>query len=500
MLNNIKAATKDTLIYSLGNISSKIIGLVLLPLYTERLTIEEYGVLGTVEITIQILVAAFGMALVRALNRWYWDRQYRDKQGSIFFTVLVSLFFFALMMVIVFSPFTNTMACALLDSSKYTYLFNLLLICAALQIISRGVLSLIRLQRKPILFTTTNVLKLAVTLGLTIYFIVGLERGVEGVFEAQGLGFLFFILINLRLIIRHSRPVFEIAIFKEMVRFSYPLALSSISSVLLTVTDRYVIRYIDGMDAMGLYSAGFKIANVLKVFLINSLNSALMPLKYQMMDKPNNKRFYSKLMTYSAFVFIVFLLFLSLYSEELLKLLAKKSAFWAAYQFVPILCFAQFFELLRMNSTFGLVVMKKTKIVSIILILVSLISIGLNVLLIQYFGTIGAAVATMLAQGLFFGLIYHYAQKYYYIPYELKKIAMMGTVAVIIIVISNVGLNSLELLPRILFKLLLIIFFPVALYFLKFYESIELVRLKESWYKWKDPRKWKKNLRQMKIK
>src|SRR6056297_2589370 len=122
MFKNIKIATKDTFIYSLGNISTKIIGLILLPLYTERLTVEEYGVLGTVEITIQILVALFGFSLFQALNRWYWDKGYQNRQKSIYFTTMVSLLGFAIIMVGLFIPFSLKASQILLDSSQYAYL------------------------------------------------------------------------------------------------------------------------------------------------------------------------------------------------------------------------------------------------------------------------------------------------------------------------------------------------------------------------------------------
>ena len=55
MLDNIKYTFKHTVIYSLGNIATKLIGIILLPLYTRHITVTEYGVLGILEITIMIL-------------------------------------------------------------------------------------------------------------------------------------------------------------------------------------------------------------------------------------------------------------------------------------------------------------------------------------------------------------------------------------------------------------------------------------------------------------
>jgi len=500
MFKNIKIATKDTFVYSLGNISTKIIGLVLLPLYTDKLSVAEYGVLGTVEITIQVLIAAFSFSLQQALSRWYWDKRYKDKQKSIFFTTLIATSIGILSMILLLLPFSNKLSLALLDSTEYSYLFKIMLISAGFQILSRLMLILMRLQRKPLLYSFSNIFKLIITLGLTIYFIVGLKHGVEGIVEAQIIGFFFMLLINVKYLINNIYLSFERAILKEMLHFSYPLAISAVGGVLLTVTDKYAVRYIGGMEDMGLYNLGFKVANVLKVFVINSVFSAIGPLRYKMMDRPDNKRFYSKLMTYTTYGFIILLLGLSLFSKEAIRVLATNPDYWNAYQIVPILCFAQLFELLRRNANFGLIVEKKTKIISGVMISISILNIGLNILFITYLGTIGAAIALLVAQIIFFTLIYKFSQKYFYIPYEIKKVFLMVLLALIIVTSSFLWINSMYLIPRLIIKSMLIILFPFILYFFKFYEQVELYRIKGAWQKWKNPKKWGRNLKKIKIK
>ena len=82
MLDRLKLTVKDSFIYSLGNISTKVIGLILLPLYLKELSVAEYGMLGILEVSLQVLVALFGLSLYQAFYRWYWDKEYRDKQNS----------------------------------------------------------------------------------------------------------------------------------------------------------------------------------------------------------------------------------------------------------------------------------------------------------------------------------------------------------------------------------------------------------------------------------
>jgi len=505
MLDKLKITIKDSLIYSLGNISTKIIGLILLPLYLKELSVEEYGMLGILEITLQIFVALFSFSVYQAFYRWYWDKKYRNKQQSLFFT---SLFFntsSAIIMVLIFFLFAEKISIILLDSTKYKYLLRLMLISAGLQLITMIPLFLMRLQRKAIFFATSNILKLIVTLSFTIYFIVYQGKKLDGIFEAQIIGFIFLIIITSKFIIQNIRLKLELFALKEMLKYSYPLMLSTIGGLMLNMADRYFIRYLEGLNSMGVYNLGFKVVNVLKIVFIQSAFSAINPLRFKLMNNPDHKRFYSKIMTYTVFGFLIFQMILMFFSKELLFLLSENKPQWGtlqvigALQIIPVLCYAKLFEIFRLNVIIGLKIRKKTQIISTIMIVASVINILLNYFFISLFGTIGAAIASLVAQILFFILIYYYAQKHYRLHYEITKVLKMTGVSVVLTIIAY-NINSVILIPRIFIKGSLILSFPFLLYFLGVYEQIELTRIREAWRKWKNPRNWGKNLKKIKIK
>jgi O-antigen/teichoic acid export membrane protein len=505
MLDKIKIATKDSFIYSLGNITNKVIGLILLPVYLKELTVAEYGMLGILEVTLQVVIAFFGFSIHQSFNRWFWDKDYHSKQGSIYFTTLVFSLFSAALMVIFLSFFSEKFSYLLLNSEKYSYLLMLMIGSASLQIIKRIPLSMMRLQRRAIRFVVSNVIQLIITLLLTIYFIVYQGKKLDGIFEAQIIGFAFLLLFNAKYILDNIHPVFEKNILKEMIDYSFPLMISALGGVLLSVADRFFIKFIEGLENIGVYSLGFKIANVLKLVFIQSVFSAINPLRFRMMNDSDHPRFYSKIMTYSVFGFLFLQMGLMYFSKELLFLLAENKQHWTytqingAVHIIPVLCFAQLFEILRRNVRFGLNIVKKTKIVSVVMLFSASMNIVLNMLFISLLGTIGAAIATLAAQIIFFALIYHYAQKYYYIPYELKKVFLMIGV-VIVLTIFAYSINSIILIPRLIIKFLLIVSFPFVLYLIGFFEPLELQRIKESWRKWKNPRNWNDNLKKIKIK
>lgn len=491
MLKTLKSVVKSSFIYGLGNISSKLVGFILLPLYTKHLTVADYGILSIIEITIQLLVSIIGLKLYTALLRWYWEKEYISKQKSIFFTSFLSVILITLLFVLFGIPFSGQLAKELLDDTKYSYLILLMLISTGLQVNIQMVQSLMRIQERPGLFSISSLLKLLTTLLCTIYFVVNLERGVDGIYEAQIIGQTIFFLFTAIYILKNISLKIEVSILKDMLAFCFPLLLAEIAGVVFSITSRYSLKFLATMEDVGLFSLGFKVANTVKVLVVTSILLAITPIIYKKIDDPDNKRFYSKIMTYFCLGITFLVTSLSMFSKEIIMILAKNQDYWNSYTLVPILSFSILFATLKDVSLTGLHITKKTKVIAGIMALMSILNVFLNILLINYFGSIGAAFATLIAQIIFFYIIYKKAQEFYPIPYEIKKLFKIIFTGIVLFILSILT-QDFAFFYKISTKLLLLIIFPIILYLWNFYEEIELIRLKQSWNKWKKIKNWRK--------
>ena len=126
MLANLKLALKNSIIFSLGPLSAKLAGFILIPLYTSQFNTAEFGVLGLIEVSMQAVISVFSLGLYWAFNRWYWDKEYQDKQKSMFFTILIFLFFTSIFIFLLFKPFSSNVSFFLFESEKYSYLLIVL--------------------------------------------------------------------------------------------------------------------------------------------------------------------------------------------------------------------------------------------------------------------------------------------------------------------------------------------------------------------------------------
>ena len=279
-----------------------------------------------------------------------------------------------------------------------------------------------------------------------------------------------------------------------MLSFSLPLFYASIAGIVLSLTDRYALKFIKGLDVVGSYQFGYKIANAIKVIVLNSVNFALTPIIYKMIGEKGSKRFYSKILTYMGFGIMVIVLVISFYGKELAMLFAEDQNYIRAYTVIPILSFGLFFSSLRDTVYTGLNITKKTKVVAAIIITVSALNIPLNIAFIYFFSSMGAAAATAVSQLFYLILVWRYSQKYYYIPFELTKILKILTTGIVLTVLASLS-NSLSLFPAILIKFALLVSFPFILYFWNFFDQVELDRLRGLWLKWKNPSLWKENIK-----
>jgi len=477
MFKTITSAIKGSLVYGLGNLSIKLVGLVLFPLYTDAFSLEEFGIIGILDISIQVLVAVVGLSLTSALFRFYFDKKYVQKQGELVFTTLMILVVVVLAITLILSNFTSGISFLLFKSGDYDSIIKVILIAGGLQVINNIPNTVLRLKEKAKLYAITNLVKVTVILVTTIIFIVKMKLGIIGVYYGQICGNAVYLLILSGFMIRNITFKFNRPGLAEMLGFSIPLIFSSISTVILTVLDRFSLNYLVGLDDVGIYSTGYKIGNVL-LFVVMASQLALPTILFKNMEAKDNKRLYSKVMTYNTFTLMIMVIGLSVFSMEVVKILARDPSYWAAYTIIPFITVSILFNSMRYLLTLNLSIVKKTAIVAIIVTIMSAINLGLNLLMIPLYQANGAAISTMITQLIFLITTYFIAQKHYKVPYEIKKLLLMVGIGILFIILGF-ATNGLPLYLRLLIKSALVLLFPVVLYFLKFYEKVELERIKE---------------------
>ena len=499
MLKSIKISLKDTIIYGLGNVAVKIVGLILIPLYTnpEFFSTDQFGVLGILEISGLVLTALLASGLPQSLTRWFWDKEHKDNQKGIFFMSLSMQLVVSVLFCIVLIPLSGKISVIIFSKPDWSKAITFVILASGIQSVNNVINTLMRLQSKSMLYTLTNLLKLISVLSLTLYFILSKKMGLEGIYLAQVIGNAFIVLLLLGYTIKNTKVFFDKTIFKSMNVYGFPLLLANISAALLTVIDRFSLNSLTVLKSVALYTLAFKITSVLKLVLVDSMKLALGPMMIKRIDTADNKRFYSKVLLYSSYILMFAIVGVSLFSYEIVKVIATSRAYWDAVAIIPVLSLSVFFINMKEVTVYGLHIAKKTRIIGIIVVFSTIMSLVLNILLIPIWDIAGAAVATLLSQFIYWYACYYYSQKVFFVPYEIRKIITL-LITGSVLSFSSLLINGMDLLPRMIIKTICLMSFPFILYLFNFYEPIELQAIRGFITKWSKMNNFKSNLQSLK--
>ena len=268
----------------------------------------------------------------------------------------------------------------------------------------------------------------------------------------------------------------------KIFKYSIPLVFSTISMMVLTMGDRYLIKYYLNFSEVGIYSLGFKIASVINLLIVQSFQTGFLPVAYKNYNKPDYNRFFSKTLTYYAFILVFCSLGLSLFSKEIIDFFSKNKEYINAYKIVPYIAMAFIFKGIQYIYSLGLHFVKKTYYNATIIFIMALLNLLLNILFIPWFGIKGAAISTIISWIIMSFLFYKYSTKFYKVNYELRKIYLLVIMASLLYVLSQVTTieNTIFYLGL---KMLILVSFPFLLYLFNFYEKVEIQYIKTFLFK-----------------
>ena len=485
MYSNLKHTFKQTAIYSLGNISTKLIGFILLPLYTnpKYLSVEEYGIWVTLEVTSQILIGVLALNLPLAMLRFSSSEKNSEKAKSVIFTTIVSLLGIIALSLIFLLPNANFFSRLIFGTAGYSDYFFFLFFYVALGIFNGAPLNILRIKEKSTFYVIVTVLKFTAILLLNIYFVVQLNEGVTGIIKGQLIGEAALTLITAPVVISSIKFKIDFHTLAEMLKYGSPLVLSTISSFILSFGDRYILLHYLDEAKVGIYSLGYKIASVMNMLILQSFQLGFLPIAYKKLGDKDAARFFSKVLTYYAIVLTFTALGLSVFGKELLELLAKDNAYFAAASVIPIISLAFVLKGVQYNFALSFHYSKKTIYNAVIVVITAVVSLALNIILVQIYGFIGSAVAMLVAISFMMVLSYVYGKKTYKIPFELNKLAKIIYVGILLYFIAYL-LSDLSFGIRIIVKLFLLAFFPFILILHGIFDKTEKEKLLEI-IKWK---------------
>ncbi len=386
-----KHLLNDTLLFVISSFGSKILVLLLVPLYTSVLTTEEYGVADILITTVNLLAQVLTLSIYEATLRFTIDKNNKSKDVLFNSIVIISLSSIMVIILALFLKGTDNIF------ANYWWLLIALFTTAALHTClgnyAKG-------KDRSIVFAIVGILDTLVLVASNIVFLIVLKVGIYGYLISIIIANIcssLFIIIALRAWEEMLKPSFNVELMKKMVAYSMPLVPSAIAWWVNTSADKYMLIAFVGEGANGLYAVAHKIPAIVtaltgvfsQAWRISAI-SAFEDFGYK------SDGFYSKVYETYLIVSIYICIAVTFFSPLIAKILFREDYF-AAWVLVPPLLLASVFEALSGFLASIYAALKKTNILFLSTVFGAALNIFLNCILIKRWSILGAPIATFIS-------------------------------------------------------------------------------------------------------
>lgn len=448
----------------------------MIPIYTRALAPSDYGVLELVSRSTDIISMVLAMGMAAALFRFHADAKSDKERERVISTAVTFVGIFGLSGAVLLAMASNPISRLVFASQHYEYYLRLALIATGLELCTIVPLALLRIHERSLLFTGINLSRLGAALVLNIYLVVIHRMGVSGVFISNLIGISLVWLVLLVLTRHYWRIRMDMRILRAMLAYSLPLVPSSLAMFVLNFGDRYFLRSYCGLQALGIYSLGYKLCMVMPGIIMEPLGLAWNAVVFTLADRADAGRIYACYFNAYMFCVVFFSLTLAATAGDLVSIMAERSYF-DAWKVVPIVLLG-FFAWASVNIfEIGVLLEKKTYFRTFSCLIGAVSAIAAYALFIPRWGAMGAAWATVCG---FFAMavsMWIFSNRLHPIPYDLRRavsiIALAGGVYILTRLLPGYG-N----MPILIARLSIVMLFPGLLYLTGYFEpeNIEMAK------------------------
>jgi O-antigen/teichoic acid export membrane protein len=462
----LKRLGKHSVIYGLGGLVSRILAVLLLPLYTRYLSPSDYGKVETLIALTTVLGILLAMGITSAFFRFYFDssdlaRRLLVVRTSFWFTMGMATVGLALGV-----AFSSQIADLLFGSSSANELVAGSFVGLWAGMNWAQITSLFRVEERSVAYVTSLIANILITIGATLVLVVGLDAGPLGVIVGNFIGTLSVYLVLLAYRRDQLGLQFDRGLLREMNRFGLPLVPTAVFLWMTNFSDRLFLVKLTDTAEVGRYSVGVRIASAM-VLLLTAFRTAWPAFAYSIEDDREAKRAYGFVLTYLVLVTTWVATGLTLLSPWLVRWLAAP-AFAQASRVVGPLAFAAVAFGGYIVVAIGVGRARRTQFNWVVTGAAAVVNASLNLILIPPYGMMGAAVATVAAYATMFGGMAWRAQRMYPVPYQWRRVFTAGLAGIALVVVGKLAGGGFVV------AFALALAYPLVLLPLGFYLPIEL--------------------------
>ncbi|MCQ8212126.1 oligosaccharide flippase family protein [Cetobacterium somerae] len=435
---------KKFLSFSIGGYISLLIGLLTTPIITRMISPEEYGIFSMYSLTINILMFVVMLGLDQGFVRFFYEEDTFNAKSALLKKSLKLPMGILIILLPILWTFRIFLVKIIFDNENSRVLIFYIFIGLLFSILNRFSNLAVRMQQKGKLYSFIQVLNQIgnFILILVIYKIYGdnykvlvlsligstMITAVVSIFFEKKMWFSFENKTKVK--------------YKELLEYSYPIAITVVVSWLFQSADKLFIKYYSNLEELGLYAAAFKIIALLNI-IQSGFNTFWIPVSFEKYEKEKeNIEFFQKIFKLISFAMLIVGICILLGKDLLILILGKK--FEDAVKIFPVLIFMPIMNTVSEVTVVGINFKKKTKYHLIISVMITIVNLIGNYLLVPILGAIGAAISTGTSFFLFFLLRTYFSKKSFDCKYNIKKFVILSILLLFYSIYLSFNLSNFQ--------------------------------------------------------
>lgn len=470
-MSDIKRFFKHSSIYAIGNVINRIGAFLLLPVYTNYLSVEEYGSLELFYAVSSVIFGFLSIGIAHATLRFYFEYKDTVDRHAVVSTNYIASFLLSLVGCSIVALWQDELSVLVFGSTDYSMGVLIILGTIVFELSSQICLAYVRAIEKSLFFVYIAIAKLIIQVSINVYLVMYANEGVVGVlfgnFVAVFIGWLVLSFFTLK----HCSFRFHLHKLIPILQYSFPFLLGTFTEMFSSNIDKFGLNYMESIGAVGIYMLAIKFSMLIEQLVGEPFSRSYGSFRFSIMEQDNASEIQAKIVKYLLYATIFCALGLSLFIRDLLVIMSDES-FWAAANIVPLVVLASVIKIMNYPLQTGILYAKKTRYFFYIGLVTAVSSAVFNLSLIPLMGIYGAAIALLLTNLIGTYLIHRKSQVYFEVFYDYGIMLKALLLAVLLYGISIISINQ-PLYISIPFKTLLLVIFVYSLFKSKVFLTVE---------------------------
>ncbi|QYJ95154.1 lipopolysaccharide biosynthesis protein [Shewanella spartinae] len=448
-----------------------IVNFLVLPLYSQYLTPEDFGIIGIAMACMMIASTWSHLQLPSALSRLYFD--YKDlEQNEYLASVINGSFLTSFLFCLLYYFFKDDIANLAFSRDGYSDVIAVSIFILLFNSLNLTLERVLINQQDGGKILARSVLCQFASVVSGVYFITVCEYGVIGFLYSQVIYYFTMSIVSFYFIRDKYKFVLKCDLLIESLKYSVPLIAHALGGVVFMYAGTFFIEKYLSLSLLGVFFIAEKFSQVIKS-LVNSINNVIMPYynKLSVNNQNNGKAFLEKLIPFWLSLYVPLVL-LYVFAAELFVNDYIEGEYKGLFELLIILCFSYIFRGLYCFSSAPLFFGKKTKVIPKITIVTGLFSLAFNYFLIKAYALSGAGLAVLLSFFISFSLAHYFAKEVYRIKIRLNFAWLFVVSSVFAVVNFIVGSDTFLSFAFVNFLVVALFFVLVFFNFLKLKDKL----------------------------